>query len=356
MKENFEKWCHKNNHEDYLAQWDSSNIYLPSELPYNSSKEISFKCPRGLHENRLISLDRLKKARYLCKKCHSIGQWGLDTYGNTFLENYWGKFNTENPYLIQESSNTKVYIKCQKHPDHGEYLISCARFHSSYPNSGCPRCHVRGKNGKPSANDSLGSKNPKSIKFWSNRNETTPYDYTFKSHQLVYWKCDNDIHEDYIRCISETVRYNFRCPTCSALQKTSMLENKVVKHFKTLGYTLKHEYECSLHPPILSGYKNQTLPYDNEVVELKLIVEVNGKQHYVSNSWHRLTAERNETTIEYEFLKQQERDRYKKQYALDNGYFYLEIPYSAEKDDLYKKLIDDKINSILHIKSVTITA
>ena len=39
-------------------------------------------------------------------------------------------------------------------------------------------------------------------------------------------------------------------------------------------------------------------------------------------------------------------DEYKKQYALSQGYYYLEIPYTAEKDDEYKQLIDDKINEI----------
>ena len=40
-------------------------------------------------------------------------------------------------------------------------------------------------------------------------------------------------------------------------------------------------------------------------------------------------------------------DNYKKQYALDNGYYYLEIPYWTEKDDSYKALIDNKINEIM---------
>lgn len=358
MKINFEQWCKENNHADYLNYWDESNDYKPSELSFGSKKKISFKCPRGLHKNRIISLDQLtrKNTRYLCKECNSIAQWGIDTYGTDFLDRYWGKSNDIDPYSIQKSSNTEIYIKCQKDSEHSEYLISCARFYRAYPNTGCPFCNIRGKNGKPCTNDSLGIKIPESLNFWSDLNDNTPYDYTSKSHKLVHWKCNNGIHDDYIRCISETVRYNFRCPICSALQKTSMLENKVSDYFESLGYTLKHEYQCNILPPTLTGYKNQTLPYDNEVVELKLIVEVNGKQHYVQNSWHFLTAERNKTTIEYEFLKQQERDRYKKQYALDNGYFYLEIPYYAEENDQYKNLINDKINSILHTKSVTITA
>lgn len=360
MKESrtFENWCKENDHDDYLIAWSEANNFKPSEISFGSKKKCSFHCLRGLHKDRQIVIDSLvrRNTRYLCKECNSLAQWGIDTYGEDFLEKYWGKSNIIDPYSIQKSSGVKVYIKCQKNQEHGEYLILCSSFYRSYPNSGCPMCTVRGKNGKPSKSDSLGTKIPDVLNFWSDINNNTPYDYTVKSHQIVYWKCDNNIHDDYSRCISETVRYNFRCPICSALQKTSMLENKVSQYFEEYGYTVKHEYQCDILPPTLTGYRNQKLPYDNEIVELKLIVEVNGKQHYVANSWHLLTAERNGTTMEYEFLKQQERDRYKKQYALDNGYFYLEIPYSAEDNDQYKQLIDDKISSILHTKSVTITA
>ena len=40
---------------------------------------------------------------------------------------------------------------------------------------------------------------------------------------------------------------------------------------------------------------------------------------------------------------------YKKQYALSQGYYYLEIPYWTESDESYKTLIDEKIKSILTI-------
>lgn len=37
-------------------------------------------------------------------------------------------------------------------------------------------------------------------------------------------------------------------------------------------------------------------------------------------------------------------------YALTHGYNYLVIPYWSEKDDQYKKIIDDKINEIINKK------
>lgn len=47
-------------------------------------------------------------------------------------------------------------------------------------------------------------------------------------------------------------------------------------------------------------------------------------------------------TPEKSLIDLQERDLFKKNYALNNNYFYLEIPYWTEKDESYKKLIDNK--------------
>ena len=45
------------------------------------------------------------------------------------------------------------------------------------------------------------------------------------------------------------------------------------------------------------------------------------------------------------------KDEYKKQYALSHGYYYLAIPYTAEKDESYKIMIDSKIHEILSFSS-----
>lgn len=353
----FEEWCKSTDHEKYISLWDERNSIKPNEVNYQSKKKVLIKCERGLHPSRLIKIESLYNAKKeICKECNSIAQWGIDHYGEDFFTSMWGESNRLNPWQIDRSSKTQIYINCNKKTEHGEYLISCNRFTSAFPNTGCYRCKVCGKNGKPAYTDSLGVKCIDAIKLWSVRNSKTPYEYTPYSHRKVFWKCDNGIHEDYERAVSETVRYDFRCPVCSAMSKTSMLEEKVSKYLESFGYHVLHEYQCTLLPPSLKQYNNQKLPFDNQVVELNLIVEVNGKQHYVCNSWHRLTAQRNGTTPEYEFEQQQNRDLYKKSYAIQHGFFYLEIPYTAEKNDMYKKLIDNQINKILHSESVTITA
>ena len=89
-KKSFEDWCKETNHENYLMFWSEANDCKPSEVSFRSTKKIAFKCQRNLHKDRLIEPDRLvnKNIRYLCKECNSIAQWGIDTYGNDFLEKY----------------------------------------------------------------------------------------------------------------------------------------------------------------------------------------------------------------------------------------------------------------------------
>ena len=89
------------------------------------------------------------------------------------------------------------------------------------------------------------------------------------------------------------------------------------------------------------------MPFDNEIKELKLIIEVHGLQHYQDCSWYKIMAEKKNCTSQDIFLQRQEYDLYKKAIAESDGYFYLEIPYWTENDESYKTLIDNKITEIL---------
>ena len=54
-----------------------------------------------------------------------------------------------------------------------------------------------------------------------------------------------------------------------------------------------------------------------------------------------------ELILEEEFHKRKLYDRYKRIFAKSQGYYYLEIPYwTDDKNETWKKLINDKINEI----------
>lgn len=346
----FQEWCIENDRMDLLDLWDDKNEIIPNEIGCNSHKSVFMKCPRGLHDSRLMTVYTIIVAKKrLCRKCNSFAQWGIDMYGSDFLDKFWDYEKNSNidPLEIDYSSTKFVYLKCQENILHGSYKIRCNTFVSIYPNSGCPCCHIRGKNGKPILEDSMGHLYPQSVFLWGCKNDISVFEVTPYSHKKVWWKCENNRHEEYLRPVSEMIRCGFRCPSCVAESKCSMLQAKVSDFISNeLGYSLKHEYDCSIAPLSPTMYNNIRLPYDNEVVELRLIIEVHGSQHYKKCSWHTLTAKRNGTTEEEELKKQQERDEYKMNYAIQHGFYYLVVPYYEEENDMYKQTILNKINEI----------
>lgn len=148
---------------------------------------------------------------------------------------------------------------------------------------------------------------------------------------------------------SSIAKENYCCPYCYQEKRCSNLQKKVNQYLKTFGYTINVEQHCTLKP--YNVLTNRPLPYDNEVVELKLIVEVNGEQHYRENtSLTKMVAKKYNLSQSEVFERRKKVDIYKEQYAIDHGYNYLVIPYYTEKNDEYKKLIDNKINEILSSK------
>jgi hypothetical protein len=156
------------------------------------------------------------------------------------------------------------------------------------------------------------------------------------SNKLVYWKCDK--HGEYRRKICDMVNADFVCPKCRREEKESKLQKKVHEYLSSLGYTIKTEYNCSLIP--INPNTNYPLPFDNEVVELKLIIEVNGEQHYKKSYYNNYSEE--------ELLKRQQIDKFKQEYAINHGYSFLIVPYwTNNKKESCKTIIDKKIDSIV---------
>jgi hypothetical protein len=122
---------------------------------------------------------------------------------------------------------------------------------------------------------------------------------------------------------------------------------KVDEYLNSLKYVILHEYNCTIKP--INPKTKYPLPYDNEIKELKLIIEVNGIQHYNRDSIWIDNCAKKKGILKKDYLHyQQLKDRYKRIYAKSKGYNYLEIPYwTDDKKETWKKLIDDKIFNIL---------
>ena len=84
-----------------------------------------------------------------------------------------------------------------------------------------------------------------------------------------------------------------------------------------------------------TGY---VMPYDFELPDYKVIIEVQGEQH-------RSFIERFHIDQEG-FRYQQQRDAYKKKYAEENGYTVIEIWYSDFQEGTYRTIISTKLNCL----------
>lgn len=333
--------------EDAIEKyWCEENIYNPFEISRSCGKKVWLKCEK--HDKYDTLCNRFYNGSRCCYCSHagrvhpkeSFAQWGIDNVGEDFLEKYWDyDLNKLNPWKIAKSSSKKrVYLKCQENVNHGSYETIPNTFVDGHR---CGYCNGQ----QVCESNSLGTIFPDSLLCWSDKNNRTPYEYSSKSNRSVWWKCQSGEHEDYPRSIWRTVDSNFRCPKCVKERTESIVEEKVRKYISELGYDMNHEWNCTIIPR--NPRTNRQLPYDNEIIKLKLIIEVHGCQHYRLNGLN--IKNRPELTLEQGLHLRKLLDRYKSYYAYKCGYEYLEIPHwTADGDcERYKRIIDNKISEII---------
>jgi len=349
----FKQWCIENGRLDILDRWDYElNKYKPEEICYSSRKKFYFKCPRDIHESELCNIGDFTnghKGVMNCRKCNSFAQWGIDNICKDFLEKYWDYIrNIISPWKISYGSRSKnIWLICQEKDYHESYISNCNNFINE---NRCPYC--TNQHGKVHPLDSLGTLHSESLNIWSDKNKKSPYEYSPYADREVWWKCPEGKHKDYKRNIANSTRCKFRCPECVEELDESILQNKIRLYLKGLDFELKHESKCTLK--CYNPKTHYLLPYDNEITinDKHIIFECNGIQHYEITNFAIMAAKKNNTTPDYELHYQKLKDRYKRIFAKSQGYFYVEIPYWADdKDETWKKLIDDKILNVKRKRS-----
>jgi hypothetical protein len=354
-KDSFAQWGIDNFGEDFVKKyWSKKNSFSPWELSVFSNKEMWLICnEKNYHDEYKTTAVRFTKMKSSCPYCSgrskihpldSFGQWCIDNIDKNFIDNFWSDKNIISPFEIAIHSGKTIWIKCQNIKYHEDYKSTPKTFTKGQR---CSNCSKNG--GKLHILDSLGSINPKTLLIWSDKNEKSPFEYSPNSQKSVYWKCENEIHEDYNRAINSSNRHSFRCPRCVSERRESILQEKV-RLFLTeeLCYKVNHEHNCELK--CVNPKTNFLLPYDNEIIinkEIKLIIEVQGEQHYKICKFTKLTAKKNNTTPQEELEYQQWKDQFKMDYAISKGYYYLAIPYWTDnKQEEWKNLIMNKLNEI----------
>lgn len=274
----------------------------------------------------------------------SFGQWCIDKIHEEYLKLWDYVLNKDDkgkeisPFDVTFGSGKKFYFLCRRGIHESEkkdvHVLT-----GSNGNLTCSKC------------ESVGFYYPDVEYIWSDKNKKSPLECSHTNGFKVWWKCENEIHEDYKREVNNSIVCGFRCPKCTKERRESFLQEKVRLYLKSLKvFLVNHERDCSLicqNPNI--NNKHGWLLYDNEVVanNFNLIIEVHGKQHYQIMGFHLLASKKNGTTSEQEFEYGKWKDEFKKQFALNNGYHYLEIPYWFDDDnETWKYKINEMLNNI----------
>jgi hypothetical protein len=212
------------------------------------------------------------------------------------------------PYDVTSKSGKSVWWQCLKNPKHiWESTIECRHIKKGRNNFGkCPYCQ-----GKLASEDyNLLKDNPEVCEEWNyNKNNKSPNQYTVGSKKKVWWickKCNNEWESNIVN------RTNGRgCPQCNE----SKGEKKIADIFNLnkIYYISQKEFEGLL------GMGNGNLSYDFYLPYNNILVEFQGLQHekYVKG-FH---------NTKYDFIKQQEHDKRKHEYAKNNNIRLLEIWY-----------------------------
>ena len=173
-------------------------------------------------------------------------------------------------------------------------------------NRGCPYCTSGGINKKFCIHQSLLHTHPEIAKQWhpTKNGDLKPEDFSFGSHQEISFLCDvNQNHIWKSRIKNRT--NNQGCPHCKNKTET-ILYDFLIENFDDVERQFKPDW-CK------NELTNKHLPFDFYIKELKLILELDGRQHLeqVSN-WE--SAEHN-----------QKRDKFKMDKALEQGVSIIRI-------------------------------
>lgn len=288
-----------NNHR--AKCWSDKNILKPYEVSKSSHKKYWFKCDKCSHEFE-IGLDKITNSNRWCSYCsrtpkllcenNNCEQCFNKSFASQPKSKFWRNSNNLKPRQVFNNSNKKYWFNCNvcKH----NFDCSIANVNNGY---WCPYC----------ANQKLCSDN----------NCKDCYEKSFASQpKSLFWDKTNKINpREIFKCSS--IKFNFNCNECNNIFNIRLYsiisgswcsycknktELKLFNWLKDQNLNIKHQVKFDWCKKI------KHLPFDFVINDLKLIIELDGAQHFkqISN-W----KSPEETQIN---------DQLKNQMAKNNGY------------------------------------
>ena len=238
------------------------------------------------------------------------------------------KKNKKRPEEYLPNSHTEVWWICKEKGHNWEAIIKNRNINET----GCPYC----SGDLPSEDYNLLLDNPELCKEWDyNKNDKLPSEYTPKSGQKVWWIC-KDCGREWDAIIGSRNGRGCGCPDCNKSKGEKKCKEVFInKNFIEISQENYGNFTNNDNTYFISqktfddlvgvGVGGGLLSYDFYLPnKYNLLVEYQGEFHNkiilnYKNEPIELAEER--------LIKQKEHDRRKKEYALSNGYNFLEIWY-----------------------------
>jgi hypothetical protein len=208
----------------FKQKYPDSN-YLLDRIKYKTSREkIEVGCEHGYW---FISPNCFMDGQCSCKECFKIKKEDnfrknnkfnnlLNTNSKLCLEWHTTKNADKNPENYTFGSEQKIWWKCVKDYSHEwEAVIKNRAGKNNAIKSGCPFC-----NGKANAKNNLTTTNSNLVLEWNEikNGDKKPENYTFGSHEKIWWKCVKDHFHEWEASISNRAGKNNTikdgCPFC----------------------------------------------------------------------------------------------------------------------------------------------
>lgn len=255
----------------------------------------------------------------------SFQQWCIDNKRQDILERWNYDLNKKQPDKILYTTFKKIWLNCPKNIHKPEFKTLRHRIlKDANAKIICSECESliktksEVKNAKPKRSkgcynlgDFLESFNLSG--FWSIKNKESIYSYTATQENVFgWWNCKMDIHSSYFDSVENIVLNNGRCPICrKSISEGEGRIEKILNEYKIHTIPQKRFSE-------LIGVGEGLLSYDFYLPDYNLIIEYQGGQHERSIDFF---------GGEEQFVKQQEHDKRKREYAEQNNIKLLEIWY-----------------------------
>lgn len=275
--------------QDYVKNNSECNL-IDFQRNKTSHIVLKLKCDCGnIFEVMKKHFDNGKKC---CNECNGVNRWNFKSLSEHVTNNSECTLIDFNRERRVYKTNIKLNLKCKCG---NNFIVEKGNFDSGEKK--CKICNgFSDKYGK-----SLAEISPESVKYWDYEMNypLTPSDISYASGKKFWFKCEKGIHESTERIVNCFSGGN-KCRHCSNEQLESKLATSLKLIFKNV-YT-DTIWEANLGVKSKNG---KDMPYDIYVPSLNLVIECQSEYHDSED--------------------QSNRDKIKREYAISNGYKFIEI-------------------------------